>query len=53
MMQKYQTLKVNYITTVDFNKFTKDSVPNKIKSEELINKSAIAGLINNSDLHKK
>ena len=42
-----------HITTADNNKFTKDVVAYKIKSEGLIDKSAIAGFINNADLHKK
>ena len=42
-----------YITTADCNKFTKDIVANKIKSEGLVGKSAIAGFVNNADLDKK
>ena len=42
-----------YITTADYNKFTKDIVANKIKSEGLVNQSDIAGFINNADLDKK
>ena len=50
---KISDIESKYIPTDDFNKFTKDNVANKIKSEELINKSAIAGFINNSDLDQK
>ena len=39
-----------YITKADYNKFTKDIVTNKIKCEGLVNKSVIAGFINNADL---
>ena len=42
-----------YITTADYNKFTKDIVTNKIKSKELINTSDITGFITNADLDKK
>ena len=42
-----------YITTADYNKFTKDIVAIKIKSEGLVNQSNIAGFINNADLDKK
>ena len=42
-----------YITTADYNKFTKTFVDNNIKSKNLINKSAISGFINNTDLDKK
>ena len=42
-----------YIATADYNKFTKDNFANKIKSEELVDKPAIVGLINNADLNNK
>ena len=42
-----------YITTADYNKFTKNFVDNNIKSKNLVNKSAISGFINNTDLDKK
>ena len=44
---KILDIESKYITTADYNKFTKGIVPNKIKSERLVKKSAIAGLINN------
>ena len=43
-------MKVNIITTADYNKFTKNIVANRIRSEKLINKPAIAEFINNPDL---
>ena len=36
-----------YITTAGYNKLTKDIVANKIKNEELVDKSAICGNISN------
>ena len=41
------------ITTADYNKFTKDIVANDIKSKRLVDKSDIAGFINNVNLDKK
>ena len=46
-------IKNKFITTVDQNKFTKDVVANNIKSEGLVNKSTIAGFINNANLDKE
>ena len=40
-------------STPDYNKFSKDNVADKIKSEGLPNKSVIVGFINNTDLDKK
>ena len=37
----------------DYKTFTKDIVTSKIKSEGLVNKSPVAGFINNADLDKK
>ena len=42
-----------YITTADYNKFTKNIVDNNIKSRNLVDKSAIARSINNDDLDRK
>ena len=42
-----------HITTADYNKFTNDSIANRIKDEGLINKPAIAGFIKKVDLNKK
>ena len=50
---KIADIENNYITTADYNKFTKNIVAERIKSEGLVNKSAIAGLINNADLNEK
>ena len=41
-----------YITTTDYNKFTKNIVDNNIKSKNSVDKSAIVGFINNVDLDK-
>ena len=49
---KLSDIKSKYITTDDYNKFTKDIVANRIKSEGLVDKSVIAGFINNFDLEK-
>ena len=49
---KLSDIKSKYITTDDYNKFTKDIVANRIKSEGLVDKSVIAGFINNVDLEK-
>ena len=40
-------------STPDYNKFSKDNVADKIKSEGLTNKSVIVGFINNTDLELK
>ena len=50
---KISDIKSKYVATADYHKFTKDIVPNRIKSEELINTSGIAGFITNADLDKK
>ena len=42
-----------HIITADYNKFTNDSVANRIKGEGLIYKSTIAGFIKKVDLNKK
>ena len=39
-----------YFTAVDSNKFTSQTLDAKIKQKELMDKSAIAGFINNTDL---
>ena len=52
MWCKISDIKSKYITTADFNKFTKDVVGNKIKGEGLVNKCDITGFINNADLDK-
>ena len=50
-MQEYQILRYN--TAADYNKFTEVIVANNIKSKELVNKSDIAGFINNAELDRK
>ena len=42
-----------YITTADVNKFTKHIVDNSVKSKNFVDKYAISGFINNSDLNTK
>ena len=37
----------------DQNKFTSQTLDAKIKQKQLVDKSAIAGFINNADLNKK
>ena len=49
---KVSDIENKYITTDDYNKFTKDIVANNIKSKELVGKSNTAGFINNADLDK-
>ena len=44
---------LKYITTADYNKFTKNFVANTIKSKNLFDKSAIARFTNNAELDKK
>ena len=53
MMQRISDVENKCITRADYNKFTKDIVANNIKNKELVDKSAIAGFINNADLDKK
>ena len=50
---KISDIESKYITTAGNNKFTKDIIVNRIKSEGSINKSAIAGFINNAYLYEK
>ena len=49
---KISEIENKYITTTDYNKFTKNIVDNNIKSKNLVDKSAIAGFIDNVDLDK-
>ena len=53
MTQKKSDTENECITTADYNKFTKNMVDNNIRSKILVDKSAIVGFINNTDLHKK
>ena len=50
---KISDIESKYITTADYNKFTKNIVDNSIKSKHLVDKSDIAGIINNAELNKK
>ena len=50
---KISDIESKYITTADYNKFTKNIVDNNIKSKHLVDKSDIAGIINNAELNKK
>ena len=49
---KISDIESEYISTADYNKFTKNTVANGIKSKNLFDKSAISGFINNTDLDK-
>ena len=42
-----------YFTTADYNKFTSQTLDAKIKQKRLVDKSALAGFMNNADLDKK
>ena len=46
-------IKSKCFTTANFNKFTNEKLALKIKQKELVDKSDIAGFINNSDLNEK
>ena len=46
---KISDIESKYINTADYNKFTEDTITNKIKREGLVDKSAIAGFINSVD----
>ena len=50
---KVTDIESKYITTADYNKFTKYIVAHKIKSQGLIDKSAISGFISNAELDIK
>ena len=47
---KILDIEAKYFTTADYNKFTSPTLDAKIKRERLVDKSAIAGFINNADL---
>ena len=49
---KISDIESKYITTADYNKFTKNIVDNNIKSRNLVDKS-IARSVNNDDLDRK
>ena len=50
---KISDIETKYFTKLHCNKFTRNILDAKIKVKELIEKSAIAGFINNADLNKK
>ena len=50
---KISDIETKYFTKLHCNKFTRNILDGKIKVKELIEKSAIAGFINNADLNKK
>ena len=50
---KISDIESKYITTADYNKFTKNIVDNNIKSRHFVDKSAIARSITNDDLDRK
>ena len=50
---KISDIKSKCFATADYNKFTSQILDAKIKQKELVDKSAIAGFINNADLDKK
>ena len=45
--------KCKYFTTPDYDKCTSQTLDAKIKQKALLDQSAIAGFINNTDLNKK
>ena len=50
---KVTDFEIKYITTVDWDNFTKDIVDDSMRSKILVDKTDISGLINNVDLNKK
>ena len=46
-------IKSKYFTKPDYNRFTNGKPDLKTKQKQLLDKSGIAGFINNSDLNKK
>ena len=50
---KISDIHSKYITTADYNRFTKNIVDNSIKNEDIVDKSAIGGFISNAELDKK
>ena len=53
MTQKILDTESKHFTTTDYNKFTSQILDAKIKQKRWVDKSAIAGFINNADLDKK
>ena len=50
---KITEIEGKYFTTADYDKFTSNILDSKIKQKELVKKSNISNLINNSDLNTK
>ena len=50
---KTSVIEGKYFTTSDYNKFTRDILDAKLKEQELVDKSAIAGFTSNADLKIK
>ena len=50
---KITDIENKYITTADCNKSSKNIGDNSIKIKNLVDKSAIAGFINNTDVDKE
>ena len=50
---KISDIEPKYFITSDYNKFTRDIFNARIKEKGLVDKSAAARLINNTDLNKK
>ena len=50
---KISNIEFKFITTADYNKFTKDIVDNNIKIKNIVDISDIAGFINNTSLDEK
>ena len=50
---KISDIKSKCFTTVDYNKFTSQTLDPKRKQKELVDKPVIVGFINNTDLDKK
>ena len=53
MMQKALDIESNYFTTAAYNKFTTEKLDAKMMQKGLVDKSALAGFINNTGLDKK
>ena len=46
-------VKSKYVTTAEYSRFKNEKLVLKIKQQKMVDKSEIAGFINNSDLNKK
>ena len=51
--EKILDIKRKYITTADYNKFTKNIAASSIKSKNLVDKCYVSEFVNNADLDKK